>query len=184
MSDTPANLIAADMVPPELSRPVKLSQLDSAPSQIDASEAECAALAKRFALIRIDALSATIDYRRDDDGFYAEGMLRADIVQSCVITLEDFATHIDQPFALRFIDEAAIIDAADAPEVLDDAEHDIMTYANGAFDIGEAVAQTLALLLDPYPRGPDADAALKQKGILREGEERESPFAALSALKT
>jgi hypothetical protein len=39
----------------------------------------------------------------------------------------------------------------------------------------------LALVLDPYPRGPDAEAALKAAGVL--SEEQAGPFAALAKLK-
>jgi hypothetical protein len=48
-------------------------------------------------------------------------------------------------------------------------------------DIGEAVAQSLALGLDPYPRVANAQARLKALGVLSEGEA--GPFAALAALK-
>jgi len=44
------------------------------------------------------------------------------------------------------------------------------------------VADTLALALDPFPRGPNADVALKAAGVL--SEEQAGPFAALAALKS
>ena len=48
----------------------------------------------------------------------------------------------------------------------------------------EAVAETLSLNLDPYPRAPEADAVLRAAGVRREGgEEKENPFAALAGLK-
>ena len=51
--------------------------------------------------------------------------------------------------------------------------------------LGEAVAQTLLLGLDPYPRSPAAEAALRDAGVKSEEEARaeSSPFAALAALK-
>jgi hypothetical protein len=39
----------------------------------------------------------------------------------------------------------------------------------------------LSLALDPYPRGPRADEALKSAGVLSEAEA--GPFAALAKLK-
>jgi hypothetical protein len=48
-------------------------------------------------------------------------------------------------------------------------------------DIGEAVAQSLSLALDPYPRVADADARLKALGVM--SEEDAGPFAALAALR-
>ena len=37
-----------------------------------------------------------------------------------------------------------------------------------AIDLGAALADTLALALDPYPRSPSAEAALKEAGVLSE----------------
>ncbi len=48
-------------------------------------------------------------------------------------------------------------------------------------DLGSAIADTLALSIDPYPRSASAEAALKEAGVL--SEEQASPFAALAALK-
>jgi len=48
--------------------------------------------------------------------------------------------------------------------------------------LGEALVDTLSLALDPYPRSPNAEAALKDAGVL--SEEEASPFAVLAALKS
>jgi hypothetical protein len=40
-----------------------------------------------------------------------------------------------------------------------------MFYDGAMIDVGEAVAQTLALNLDPYPRAPDAGDALREAGV-------------------
>lgn len=54
-------------------------------------------------------------------------------------------------------------------------------FHDGAFvDVGEAVAQTLALALDPYPRAPDADARLAAAGVTVAVEA--GPFGALAGL--
>lgn len=189
MTEAPENNAPkAPLIPdliPEWSRPVMASQLDRAPSVIRADKAECAALAQRLGLVSIQALSAKTGYALEGDGVAASGSLSAEITQSCVVTLEDFTSTISQPFSLYFTaeDEAGVAEDCAEALIIDHSDHDNMPLENGRFDIGEAVSQTLALALDPYPRGPHADAALKEKGILREGEEQESPFAALAALK-
>ena len=43
------------------------------------------------------------------------------------------------------------------------------------------MAQSFALALEPFPRSPNADAALKAAGVKAEGEA--GPFSALAALK-
>lgn len=48
-------------------------------------------------------------------------------------------------------------------------------------DLGEAAVQTLSLALDPFPRHPDADRILAEKGVL--SEEQAGPFAALAKLR-
>jgi uncharacterized metal-binding protein YceD (DUF177 family) len=58
---------------------------------------------------------------------------------------------------------------------------DVVFYDGSAIDLGGAVADTLALSLDPYPRSASADAALKEAGVMT--EEQASPFAALAQLK-
>jgi len=51
-----------------------------------------------------------------------------------------------------------------------------------AIDLGAAIADSLALGLDPYPRSPNAEQALRQAGVI--SEEEAGPFAALAALKS
>ena len=45
----------------------------------------------------------------------------------------------------------------------------MIEFSGGAVDVGEAVAQTLALSVEPYPRVADADAKLRAAGIADEG---------------
>jgi uncharacterized metal-binding protein YceD (DUF177 family) len=58
---------------------------------------------------------------------------------------------------------------------------DVVFFDGAAIDLGTAIADTLALSIDPYPRSAAADAALKEAGVLT--EEQAGPFAALAALK-
>ena len=58
---------------------------------------------------------------------------------------------------------------------------DVVFYDGGAIDLGGAIADTLALSLDPYPRSATADAALREAGVM--SEEQASPFAVLAKLR-
>ena len=58
---------------------------------------------------------------------------------------------------------------------------DVVFYDGGAIDLGGAIADTLALSLDPYPRSAGADAALREAGVM--SEEQASPFAILAKLR-
>ena len=53
--------------------------------------------------------------------------------------------------------------------------------SSSALDLGEAIAQSLALAVDPFATGPGAEQARKEAGLMDEGAA--GPFAALAALK-
>jgi hypothetical protein len=48
-------------------------------------------------------------------------------------------------------------------------------------DLGDAVAETLSLSLDPYPRAPQAEAVLREAGV--KSEEEVAPASPLAGLK-
>ena len=79
---------------------------------------------------------------------------------------------------LRFVAGAA---AAPEEVELTADDLDLMPVDGGAIDLGEAVAETMALALDPFPRGPGAAAALKAAGVI--SEEEAKPLGALAGLK-
>ena len=73
----------------------------------------------------------------------------------------------------------------EAMDLRTEGELDVVFYAGGSVDVGEAVAETLSLALDPYPRAPEADAALSEAGVKSEAQAKaeSSPFAGLAGLK-
>lgn len=167
---------------PEFSRLVRIDTLGEGGRMVEATAdaAERAALATRFGLIAIDRLAADAEVRSEGEIVFAVGRLKAAVVQACVASGEPVPAEIDERFSLKFVPEA---DGAGEELELDAEELDTIDYAGGAIDLGEAVAETLALSLDPFPRSPDADAILKAAGVLSEDEVVSGPFAALQALK-
>jgi len=166
----------------EFSRIVRLDTLGSAarPMTIAAEPEELVTLARRFGLIAIAALEAEATLVREGDVVKAEGRLRADVTQACVASGEPVPAAIDEPFRLQFVPAERFDHTEDEIELSED-DCDIVPYAGGAVDLGEAVAETLALSLPPFPRSPDADAVLKAAGVL--SEEDAGPFAALKGLR-
>lgn len=166
---------------PEFSRPVRIDTLGAGPRQvsIDADHAECAALAARFDLIAIARIEAALTLTRNGDEIRAEGTLSAAVTQGCVATGEPVAAAIDVPVVLLFRPEFA--SAPDEEVELGEDELDVIFYEGSSVDVGEGVAQTLLLALDPYPRAADADAVLAAKGVLTEeaAKAASSPFAVL-----
>jgi uncharacterized metal-binding protein YceD (DUF177 family) len=97
-----------------------------------------------------------------------------------VVTGDPVAAHIDEPFTLLFMPEPES-GGADEEIELGEEDCDTVFYEGAAIDLGSAIADTLALSIDPYPRSAGAEAALKEAGVLT--EEQASPFAALAKLR-
>lgn len=159
---------------PELHRPIAIERVGSAglDVMVEAGAAECAAVARRMNLPAVLALTCRFHLERDSaDTVLAFGTLVARLVQTCVVSLEDFTATIEECFTVRCVPDGEESHGAD-PEALDE-----ITYADGMLDLGEATAEQLGLALDPYPRAPDA--------VLRDlpDDPEAQPFAALDALR-
>ena len=165
----------------ELSRLIKLRQIDARPIRIEASAEERAALAERFGIVAVERLAANVTLEREGEEVVVSGHLEADIVQACGVSGEDFPIRIDEPIALHFVPEVARA-VPDEEIELEESELDEIEYTGDAFDLGEAVAQSLGLAIDPYATGPNADTIRREAGLLEEGAT--GPLAeALRALK-
>lgn len=144
--------------------------------EIEASERERAGLVRRFELAALDSLAARGAVRHGDLAGVIEvsGRLVASLSQYCVVTLEPLPTRLDVAFSRLFSRSA---DGAVRDVELDPLAEEPEPLAGATLDIGELVAEELAVALDPYPRAPhaslpgDGDAAA------------EGPFAALARLR-
>jgi uncharacterized metal-binding protein YceD (DUF177 family) len=160
---------------------LRLDQIrDGARLDIDADEDERRGIAKRLGLASLDRLEAHVCLERTGDVVRARGRLLASLEQSCVVTGEPISAHVDEPFALMFVPEPES-SGPDEELELGEADLDVVFHDGAAIDLGGALADTLALSIDPYPRSAGADAALKEAGVL--SEEQASPFAVLAGLK-
>ena len=147
---------------------------------LSADAEECAAIAGRLGLLSLDRLEAHAVLSRDGQKVQATGRLKAALAQACVATGDSVPAHVDAPFELLFLPEPKV-GSADEEFELGENDLDTMFHDGAAIDLGSAIADSLALALDPYPRSPSAEAALKEAGVL--SEEDAGPFAALAALK-
>lgn len=164
---------------PEFSRPVRVDTVGEGAriEKIEAGEAERAALAKRFGLIAIERLAGTFTVQRETGGILIAGQVSAVATQACSITGEPLPARVEEEARLRFVDDPT---AGEEIELDDDAI-DVLPLEGAAIDLGEVAAETLVLALDPFPRGPNAEAALKAAGVI--GEEEARPLGALAGLK-
>ena len=109
------------------------------------------------------------------------GRLTAAVTQQCVVTLDPAPAEIDEDFEILY---GAPEDDRDI-DLAPTAEQDELEPLTGdTLDIGEAVAQELALNLDPYPRAPGVPEAPDDVSAAPAGEKSparrpDNPFAAL-----
>jgi len=159
------------MMMPELHRPIPIDRISGADIEVQASPAECAALAKRLLLPAVGAVWCRWRCRALPGGvFAAEGRLKAELTQICVVSLDPFPAKVDERFEVHFVPEDQIGD----PDP--DEEIDEIPYQGFEIDLGEATAEQLALSLDPYPRKPGAVLPPEAS------DEPVHPFAALARL--
>jgi uncharacterized metal-binding protein YceD (DUF177 family) len=169
------------MTAPEFSRLERIDTIGEGARSVSitADAAERGALAERFGLLAVDRLEATFHVQRDTAGVVARGEVRAAVVQACSVTEEPLPVTVSEDVALRFVTEQEA--AAEEEIELDLDALDTMPYDGAAIDLGEAAAETMALALDPFPRGPNAAAALRAAGVI--SEEEAKPAGALAGLK-
>lgn len=160
---------------------LRLDQIrDGERLDLSADPGELSSIAKRLGLAAIDRLEAHVTLSKTAQVVRAEGRLVATLEQSCVVSGDPIAAHVDEPFALLFMPEPPS-GRPDEEIELGESDCDVVFYDRATIDLGSAIADTLALSLDPYPRSAGADAALKEAGILT--EDQASPFAVLAGLK-
>lgn len=168
---------------PEFSWPVPVEEIEEAESlyELEPGPAERDALARRFGLLGIPALRATVRLNRLKGGRFVRlrAAISGEAVQTCVVTLEPVPSKISEDIEILYDtqpdeapDETVMVDE-DEPEPLE----------GEALDLGEIVAEEFALMLDPYPRAPGAD--LGSAGLGPGGGDKgpPGPFEILARLK-
>ncbi len=158
--------------------------------EIVADDQERTALARRFQLLSLERLEARLSVRgKGPHLILVEGRFTAEVTQSCVISLLPIENTLRGEFRQLFSTAPEV--SLPAPgEVLIDVEEDDPPEAISEFglDLGEIVAQQMALALDPYPRDDPARlaAASDNLDIRQELEPQprgDTPFSVLRDLK-
>jgi uncharacterized metal-binding protein YceD (DUF177 family) len=177
-------MIQAASTAVEFSRPVAADSIGPQRQvrEISADAQERHQLAERFGLLALDRLDATLELRRHaGDVIQATGRLSADVVQSCVASLAPVPAHLEVEFEVSYSATAAESPEVELDPLAEDAPEPVV---GGAIDLGEAVAQQLALSLDPYPRAPGAAwPSVEVAGPAAADPAPRHPFAGLAALK-
>lgn len=157
---------------PELHRPVALDRIGAHGLAVDveAKADELAAVAARLRILALSSLQCAFKLRRIGGAtIEAQGVLRARVTETCVVSLDPFCHDVQEAFTVHFMPPGAVDDNPD-PEAIDQ-----ISYSSNAADLGEAAVEQLALALGPFPRKPGATLPADVT------EEASSPFAALRA---
>lgn len=161
--------------PLEFSRPLPVDRVPPGGSyeKLEADTEECQALARRIGVPAIHSLTAMLHATPwRGGGLKLEGRLLADLDQVSVVSLDRFRHQVSFALERYFLPLGA--DAGDG----DDAD----PIVGGEVDMGEAVAETLALELDNYPRQP-GEVFAENTEAKEADDGHDSPFAALGKLR-
>lgn len=136
--------------PGPLSRPVRIDRLrkDASDLTVEATPAECAALAADFGIPAIRDLVGRFAASGPSSRLVVTGTVSAVVTQVCTVSLDPFESEVREPVEVVFTDTDILVgtDAEDA-----DVPDPII---GNRIDLGTLTAEFLALGLDPYPRRP------------------------------
>ncbi len=170
----------------DLTRLLAVSQVTCDPLEmiVDASTSECKKLAEDLELLEIKSLHVGLRMVTEDDGvtIHLSGLIEADLVQACVVSLDPVASRIEAALERIYSAQEKPDDGDDIIIELDAAEP-IEPLSGDTIDVGQAIVEQLALEIDPFPRAP----GVAFSGLLGvdsgDNEEPSGQFAALSKLK-
>jgi uncharacterized metal-binding protein YceD (DUF177 family) len=172
----------------ELSRPLKTDKIPQGgiKEHIVARPEERAALAKRLKILDLLRFEAHVDVDPERDSMLVvSGTLFAEVVQQCVVTLEPITEEVRERFDLLYAPAHTIKQDADGN--LGDGEAELPEpIENGVLDLGEVVAQQLAMAINPYPRKEGAiwqDIVVEPPPEDHVTNKAKNPFAKLKLVK-
>jgi uncharacterized metal-binding protein YceD (DUF177 family) len=167
---------------PEFSVIRKLTEINPSVEKgsIAANAEQRTALAKRFSLRSIQSLNASFALRPQAEKISFSGTISSNLIQICAISGQDLPIQLNEKFDIAFIHQIApTLEEQEIELTADDC--DVVDFDGQQIDLGEAIAQTLFLALDPYARAPNAQEVAREKGL--KSAEEVGPFSALAALK-
>lgn len=165
------------MTEPEFSRPIRAHDVGQPKQQnIGATAAERDALARRFDLLALDRLEATLHISHQahsaSGAILIKGRISAAGTQPCARTRAPVPFTIAEALTLRLI--PASPESEDLELSAEDLDSEPLT--SDIIDLGEYTAQALGLALDPYPRSTEPAPHLLTEEQARAAS---SPFAVL-----
>lgn len=162
-----------------------------------ASPAECKAVAARIDVPEVLSLSADVVLTRTPGNkavIHVTGILKASVVQSCVVTGAPVKAYVEEEFEGWYADPSQFISFAKARNekiakggdveipIMEERE-DPEPIVDGKIDLGDLVTQYLMLGLDPYPRAHGVESATPEAPPEPPSPLRRNPFEVLKDWK-
>lgn len=170
------------MLTPPLSVIYNLSDLSDGGAEltIDSTAEQRARIAEWAEVQSVNRFVACITLkRRSATRFEYQAELAADLVQTCVVTLEPVPAHlaleIERSLHLLRMARGASAGPLELPPASDEGPEEI---EDTHYDLAAPLLEEFSLALDPYPRAPGVVFETPE-----EGDVPESPFAVLKSLK-
>lgn len=179
----------------EFSRIFNLNQINKSVLVMDlkTSDRECETLAQRFSIRKIDSVMAKCSMKKlpqKEQGDYLLSVkMKAEVIQQCVMTLDDINESIDEEFNIIF--QIASADSGEKHSAVIDFDvddEDLEIIKDTEIDLGEYISEYLSLSLNPYPRQNQVQGNELGYKILGEDDtsgdrEKKNPFNVLKSLK-
>ena len=133
-------------------------------------------VAERLAIPGVRALGGEATIRRKAGGAAVAGAVRAELIRTCVVTLEETPETVESAFAVRFMRD---LDPDDALSIDPGTDEDLVELEVETIDLADLLIQEVALAMAAYPRKP----GLAPPAATDAPDDETSPFAALRSLK-
>jgi len=162
--------------------PVRLDEIPETGLHLDleADAPTRAAVATAAAVNEVPRLAASFDLARHGrEGMHVVGTVFAQVVQTCVVTLDPVENEIEEGIDIIFAAPTALGPAANEVNLGAEAVEPPETLIDGVADLGAVATEFLMLAIDPYPRKPGAVFEPPQNA-----DAGSHPFAALAALRS
>jgi uncharacterized metal-binding protein YceD (DUF177 family) len=147
-------------------------------------------IAEWLGIESLEALQAQVKLTRSASGSYRyRGHFEADVVQTCVVTLEPLHARLSGDFEREFHLAPAVApikrrgksEPPPVTAIADLADDGPETIDSPIVDVAAPVLEELSLALDPYPRKPGVAYVPPEEGDA--AAVKESPFSVLKNLK-
>lgn len=169
-----------------ISHRVSVNRLPTAgmPVKLKAGEKELRRLAEAHDLFEVTSFVAEMLVKKwRKDGVKITGTVTADIVQSCVVTLEPLTNAVQNEIDTVFVPENSKLArppvSGEGEIVIDYDGPDLPeTFAGDSIDVGALAEEMFGLGIDPYPRKAGAAFEFKDKPV-SEAPDKPSAFAKL-----